>query len=230
MAYRFTHAASTRRALQVVAAILSTIILASCTYGPRQIRARITNVIAKPNSHLIAVAVQYEEFRNATGINAFPNGGVPKRLNEKAKIYLCDVETLEIRRLASITPTETVRLGWEPWILGWLGDSLFFRISGQQGTKHPDFKLNKTTYKIDPEGRTSEVENAPTNLVFQKNTGPLPQSAFVRVSTGYNTIDVRTENDRTLRTLFRTETTQGELVAVKGSNNASQETSHPRRP
>jgi hypothetical protein len=220
MPYPFTQATNSIKALPILAAILGIALLATCSHGPPKIRAHIANVRAKPDSQVIAAAVEYVKFREAKGINAFPNGGIPKVLDQKAKIYLCDAQTLEVTKVASVTPKDTVRLGWQPWILGWLGDSLFFKISGQKGTKRHNSNLNIIIYRIDPDGRVSEIPDAPAGLVFQNNTGPLPQGTFVRISKGYDTIDVRTEKDRNLRTLFRTETEEGELVAVRESNKA----------
>jgi hypothetical protein len=167
---------------------------------------------------LIAVAVEYQHYREPTGINAFPNGGIPKYLDEKAKIYLCNVDTLEVRRLASATQSDIVKLVWQPLVLGWVGDSLFFQISGQKGTKPKDVQTNKIVYRIDGNGQVSEVANTPENFEFQQNTGPLPQGPFVRFSKGYDTIEVHTEKNTSLRKLFKTETEEGELVAVRESN------------
>jgi hypothetical protein len=217
MTYLLTQITSSK-AIPIVSAILGIAFLASCTYGPPKIRAHITNVKAKPDSHLIAVAVEYEEFREATGINTFPSDGTPKVLDQKAKIYLCNAETLEVTRVAFVTPKNTVRIGWQPWIIGWHGDSLFFQISGQKGTAVSDSKTITITYRIDPLGQVLESTAAPGNVVFQANSGPLPQGKFVRISKGYDTIDVRTEGTRSLRTLFRIDAKRAELVAVKESN------------
>mgnify|MGYP001827345388 CR=1 FL=1 len=225
MMYSSNPKAICSKSIRAAVVLLGAALLASCSYGPPKIRADITNARAKPDSHLIAVAVEYEQYREATGINAFPNGGIPKYLDQKAKIYLCNVETLEVRRLASVTPSDIVKLGWQPWVLGWVGDSLFFQISGQKGTKLQETQTNKVVYRIDGNGQVSEVANTPENFVFQQNTGPLPQGSFVRISKGYDTIAVRTERDASLRALFRTDTNEGELVAVGESNKAIDGTS-----
>ena len=212
------------KSIRTAVVLLGAALLLSCSHGPPKIRAHITNARAKPNSHLIAVAVEYQHYREPTGINAFPNGGIPKYLDEKAKIYLCNVDTLEVRRLASATPSDIVKHGWQPWVLGWVGDSLFFQISGQKGTKLYETK-NKVVYRIDGNGQVSEVANTPDNLVFQQDTVPLPKESFVRISNRYDTIAVRTERDASPRTLFRIDTNEGELVAVQESNKAIDGTS-----
>jgi hypothetical protein len=194
-------------------------LLSSCSFGPPETRAHITNVRAKPDSHSIAVALKYEKLQEPTGINSFPNGGIPKMLDQKAKIYVCDAETAQVKRVAIITPEERVKIGWKPWILGWLGDSLFFKVSGQAGTSLEDIQNSRPIiYRIDADGRVSKLAETPENLEFQSNTGPLPRSSFVRYSKGYDTIDVRTDKTTELRTRFKTEIKDGELVPVIETN------------
>ncbi|MGM0766667.1 MAG: hypothetical protein ACQEV6_01445 [Pseudomonadota bacterium] len=218
MAYSSNQKAICGKLIGSAVVLLCATFLASCSYGPPQIRAHITNARAKPDSHWIAVAVEYQHYQEPTGINAFPNGGIPKYLSEKVKIYLCNVETLEVRRLVSATPSDIVKLGWQPWVLGWVGESLYFQISGQKGTKLNETKTNKVVYRIGGDGQDSEVANTPDNLVFQQDTGPIPKGSFVRISNRYDTIAVRTERDASPRTLFKIDINQGELVAIQESN------------
>ncbi len=195
-------------------------LLSSCSYGPPLTRAHVANAMAKPDSHSIAVAVKYQKFREPTGVNSFPNGGIPKILDQKAKIYVCNANTAQMKRVACIAPEESVRLAWEPWILGWIGDTLYFQVSGQPGTTLKDIQnARPVVYSIDTDGRVSQETEAPTTLEFQNNTGPLPQGTFVRISKGHDTIDVRTENTDRLRTLFKAEANDGELVPVIDSKN-----------
>jgi len=196
--------------------LLVSMLLASCTYSPPRIYTNIENVRAQAGSHIIAVSVTYQLLRDPTGINTFPNGGVPKLLDEKAKIYLCDVDTLEIRRVASISPSSSVKSTWQPWILGWANGSLFFQVMGRSGTRLKDFQnLNTVIYQVDPDGKLSEAKEAPRGITFQHNTGPLPQGIFVRVSRGHNMIDIKTEKHKEWQTMFKIDNAKGELISVK---------------
>ena len=180
---------------------------------------KIENIKARPDSHIIAVSVKYQQLRDPTGINTFPNGGVPQILNEKANIYLCDVDTFEIRKVASISPPDSTKSTWQPWVLGWVNGSLFFQLTGRAGAKVKDFQnLNSVIYRIDHHGKLSEVKEIPKDIFFQHNTGPLPQGVFVRVSKGHNVIDVRTEKLMDWETMFKIESAKGELVLFKESN------------
>jgi len=199
----------------IVPALLM-LLFSSCSFGPPEIHARIANVRAKPDSHSFAVAVRYEKIQRPTGlINTFPNGGIPRILDEKAEIYLCDAETAEVRKLATVTPEQSVRLGWEPWVMGWVGENLYFQISGQSGTRLKDIQNSKPIpYCVNANGRLSKLEEMPDGLEFQSNTGPLPQLRYVRYSMGHSTVDVRTENKTEPRTLLRIESGDGALVPV----------------
>jgi hypothetical protein len=86
-------------------------------------------------------------------------------LDQKAKIYVCDAETAQVKRVAIIMPEDGVKIGWEPWILGWVGDNLFFKVSGQAGTSLEDIQDSRpTVYRIDADGRVSQLAEAPENL------------------------------------------------------------------
>ena len=208
------------KAFLLIVALLGGALLTSCTYGPSKIRTTIENARAKPDSHSIAVSVTYRQFRDPTGVNTFPNGGVAKILDEKAKIYLCDIDTLKVRRVACVSPADRVRSGWQPWILGWAGDNLFFKVSGRAGTDLKDFQdVNTVIYRVDPDGKVSEIAEPPKNIVYQNNTGPLPVGLFVRISKGHDTIDVQTETLEDLQTLFKIEDAEGELVPLEEPNN-----------
>ena len=71
--------------------LLGCMLLTACTYGPPRISMSIENIRAQPGAHIVAVSVKYQQFRKPTGINTFPNGGVPRVLDEKAKIYLLHI-------------------------------------------------------------------------------------------------------------------------------------------
>jgi hypothetical protein len=94
-------------------------------------------------------------------------------------------------------------------------------VSGQGGPSREDLQNFKPiVYRIDADARVSKLTEAPKALEFQNNTGPLPQSPFVRFSKGHSAISVRTENTTELRTLFKADGETGELVPLIGSNKA----------
>ena len=195
-------------------------LLISCTHGPPFVSMNVENARAKPDSHVIAVAVKYMQHRDPTGfINTFPNGGVYKVLDKKTMIYLCDIDTLEVNRVAFISPPDSMQTSWNAWILGWVGDSLYFKMTGKSGTSAKAMKnMTKIFYKVDLDGNLSEVQKVPEDIAFQHNSGNPLQEAFVRVSKGYTDINIQTETLPEFRTMFRTDNDKRALVAVKGSN------------
>lgn len=195
-------------------------LLISCTHGPPFVRMKVENARAKPDSHVIAVAVHYMQLRDPTGfINTFPNGGVSKVLDKKVMIYLCNIDTLEVSRVAFISPPDSMKNSWSAWIIGWVGDSLYFKMTGKSGTGAKAMKeMTKIFYKVDLDGKLSEVQKVPEDIAFQHNSGPFPQGIFVRLSKGYSDINIKTETLLEYRTMFRTDSDKRALVAVKGSN------------
>lgn len=207
-----------KQLLRLNTLLLLTALLTSCSHGPPFERVQIENVRAKPNSHIIAVAIQYQKLREPTGfINTFPNGGVYKILDEKAMIYICDVDTFEVNRVVSISPPKEVRTSWSVSVLGWVNGNLYFQLYGQSGTSLKDFQNpEEIVYKYEPDGSLSETTGRPDNIAFQHNSGPLPDDGlFVRVSKGHSDIDILTERQPEYRTTFRTVDSESALVAVE---------------
>lgn len=80
--------------------ITALMLVAGCTYGPVEERAQIENVVVRPDTLQFAVAVRYERFQPATGITAFPNGGIPNYLEQTAIVHLVDVSIRNLLLIA----------------------------------------------------------------------------------------------------------------------------------
>ena len=196
--------------------LLGSMLLTACTYGPPRINMSIENVRAQPGSHIVAVSVKYQQFRKPTGINTFPNGGVPRMLDEQARIYLCDLDSLEVKRVVSMSPGDGMKTSWQPWVLGWANGDLYFKLTGRAGTTFKDIENSNTVlYKISMDGKLSGVQAVPDGIAFQHNSGPLPQGVYVRVSKGHDHINFKTELFKEWQTMFKTDNTEGELVPVR---------------
>ena len=209
-----------KSSLYLGAFLLCVTFLLSCTHGPPFVRMQVENVRAKPNSHVIAVAVHYQQLRDPTGfLNTFPNGGVYKVLDRKAMIYLCDIDTLQVNQIVFMSPPESMSNSWEAWIQGWSGHNLYFTLVGMSGNSRTGSKdSTKIIYKIGPDNILEEVEKLPDDIAFQHNTGPEPLGTFVRVSKGHSDIDIKTEILKDYRTMFRTDNEKRALVSIDGSN------------
>ena len=77
--------------------------LTGCTYSSPKTSVRIKHMSRKANSYSFAVVLTYRKYQEPTGfINTFPNGGVPKILEESALFYFCNAITKETTFLAEI--------------------------------------------------------------------------------------------------------------------------------
>ncbi len=82
-------------ALPLTSALLTTV-PAACTYGPPVRSLRLTSAVAKPDSHIFALAVHDRHWRWPTGLARFPDGGTPRMLEESAVVHVCDADERRI--------------------------------------------------------------------------------------------------------------------------------------
>src|SRR5262245_34425485 len=108
------------------------VFLSGCTYGPVQERARVWTIEERFNTHTFAVDLDWERYRDPTGVSRFPDGGSPRTLQEDALFYVCDVDSHFARLLARIPRTRDMESGFNGWILGWGDDCLYASVSGQR--------------------------------------------------------------------------------------------------
>ena len=115
------------------APVLAAVVLVACTYGPTEDHLTVQNVALKPDATLLAVVVKYERYRQATGLAAFPDGGVPRMLEQRADLYVIDLRIrMEVYR-GEIPAPPNRRLAFSPWLVGWAGDHVYFKITGCEG-------------------------------------------------------------------------------------------------
>ena len=182
----------------------------SCTYGPPELMLRIENAKFKPESNLIAVVIHYKKNRWPTGIiNTFPNGGVPKVLVSEARVYLCDADTLTVKKLASIEQSDQLKHGFSPWIVGWKEDALVLQLTGMAGTSRADYDagLNKEIYLVDLQGNITPLSEKPKTLTSSTQSE--------RNSPRLSAINDKLEVGPLGNVLFRIDANSGELVASR---------------
>lgn len=185
----------------------------ACTYRDPEIYSDIENVRAKPGTHLIAVAVKYLKWQWPSGVNAFPNGGVPRVLEQEARIYLGDVNRPgDLKRIVlTFNPKQYPNIA--PWVLGWRGDTVYFQVSDPTSSGE-DYQAAPTQYfKWNEAEGLQQIDAVPEGLTFQSNTGPKPAGRFLRYSKGHDTVDVLTELDADWRrNLFELDPATGHLT------------------
>lgn len=108
--------------------------LSACTYGPAEDRVKVNNVALKPDGSLAAVVVRYERSRPATGLSAFPDGGTSRVLLQRVDFYVVSVDKRALLYRSELTPHPGQRVAFEPWLLGWAGETVYLQIQGCPGT------------------------------------------------------------------------------------------------
>ena len=204
--------------------ITALLLVAGCTYGPPQERAYIENLLVRPETLLFAVAVRYERFQSPTGINAFPNGGVPYYLEQAAIVHLVDVSTNEIVEIARIEAPEDLQTSFGVHLTGWKKEQVFVQLSGCPGSECYGNLVQFRHIELTPEAAPRQISSRPKNT--DDSPGTLSRApgeeTYMRVSAGSRVISVRTEDSEHFIYRYIIQNS-GELVAIK-PNNSGQRT------
>jgi hypothetical protein len=105
-------------------------VMAACTYGPMMFRATVTGHTMNAATSVFAVTVRYEEYRDPTGIAAFPDGGSARIVAEGVAYYACDTARAMVRRIAALARPKRYRGSFNPGVGPWVGDSLWLSLRG----------------------------------------------------------------------------------------------------
>jgi hypothetical protein len=172
------------RALAVPAIFM----LAACSYGPERTALALGNVVAKPQSHQLAVTLEYWRIREPTGaLNTFPNGGIPKVIHREARVYLCDLDRGTAELVATIPDFGGIPQPKAAWIEGWQADVLYVRLFGYGGKPRSGDDLadeRRLFFRITADGGVTEIGALPEGLERGRNSGPAQAPPFLRWSQG----------------------------------------------
>jgi len=108
----------------------------------------IIDISRKADSYRFAVVLTYRKYQKATGfINTFPNGGVPRILEESVLFYSCNANTKEATLLTEIKTPFMGMKRLRAWLGKWDKDSFYFSLrygeSWDADYKHYYFKMNQ---------------------------------------------------------------------------------------
>lgn len=167
--------------------------LVSCTYGSARLDVVIENALGKPDSHTLAVAVNYRRVQDPTGLSAFPDGGSLVELEHRARVYLIDVDTQSIKLVADIGEVKEIPRPTGVWIQGWRNGAIYFSIRGY-GVKSRSgdnvANIRRVNYRVYEGQAPEQMGDFPVDLVSANNSGPLGKPPFLRLSKGHNEIDI----------------------------------------
>jgi len=175
------------------------LLIVGCTYGPERTVLSIDNAVAKPHSHEFAIAVGYKRLQDSKGaINTFPNGGIPKILYREARIYIVNIDEESVLLVAQVPDYGGIPQPKAVWIDGWSNGKVYFSLRGYGGDqRHGDDLSDKRIirYSVSQSGELVHLKKYPFRLDKGKNTGPIDDPPFLRLSKGHLSIDIGIDND-----------------------------------
>jgi hypothetical protein len=127
--------------------------LASCGYGPPVRLTNLENFVNDSSGSRTAVAYHYAVRRQATGLRAFPDGGVPKTLAEGVEVYTCDETLTKVTKRAVIPRPDELRTAFSGWVLRLRQDTIYLRLSGYVGNESSPSDARSSIVRIRPDGQ-----------------------------------------------------------------------------
>ena len=193
------------------------VLAAACTYGPPRRRVWIEQAEGRPETRTFAAIVWSEVRREATGLAAFPDGGVPKLRDQSVTIYVADVDKRTVRRIGQIRIPPEMENSHQPFLPGWKGSSFYVQVSGcpDPHAECGDKQLRRAAYRIDEDDTITRVDSVPRPLEREPGMGARApgEIVYMRIRASRDTVRVRTEDGGPLLARFAL-SRDGELVAV----------------
>ena len=210
------------------AGVAAMLLVAGCTYGPAEERALIENEVVRPDTLQFAVAVRYERFRPATGIAAFPNGGIPKYLEQTIIVHLVDLSTDDIVELARIEAPDQLLSGFSAGLVGWKGETLFLVLSGCPEPGCPIDQRQFRYFALSANAEPRRIGTPPEDI--DQSPGMLSRApgeeVYMRVSADSRMIAVRTDDSEPSIDRYMLQNS-GELLEIALNQKAGASKSRP---
>ena len=167
---------------KVLVIILFCLIISSCTYQKRiTITKSFGSSCQSPSKNEIVFFRGYKIFKNATGINALPDGGIPKYFHQSLSIYIYDIVNENIRQIAFFDSIESWPYRWSTHI-SWKQDNIVFWMaqSHWDNTKQKLIEHDKGIYLLNSgesnyellvkEGKMPDISPDGKKIVYHKVT------------------------------------------------------------
>lgn len=179
------------------------IVALGCTYGPAKDLATVQNVALRSDGRVLAAIVKYERSQSATGLGAFPDGGVPRILEQRADLYVFDLETNSMLFQGSMAAPPNRRVSFSPWLIGWANDRVYFQITGCPGSPGSECHgplVGTSLFTLSQDG-TIVASAAPTSITLHSSV--IDDTRFVAVGTESYGVSVRYERGATRSPVLR---------------------------
>ena len=162
--------------------ILLCLIISGCTYQKRiTITKSYGSSCKSPSENEIAFFRGYKIFKNATGINALPDGGKPKYFHQSLSIYIYDLINENLKQIAFFDSIISWPYRWNTHIC-WKQDKIVFWMANsiwdntQKKLKEHDngiylFQIGENDYKlIVKEGKMPDISPDGEKILYHKVT------------------------------------------------------------
>jgi hypothetical protein len=160
------------------------VLCAACTYADPEVQVRTRNVALSPDGAYLAVMVEYERLRRPTGLAAFPDGGITKKLDQRADLYVVDLGTRSMVFEGSVPAPSNRQISFSPWLVGWTTDRrVYFKITGcpdARGSQCHGDSIGSSLYAYTMGESITEVESDGSAVLRSRITGP---SKYVNAGT-----------------------------------------------
>ncbi|TVS01792.1 MAG: hypothetical protein EA413_13660, partial [Cyanobium sp. PLM2.Bin73] len=126
-------------------------------------QVRVQNVALSSDGRFLAAVVKYQKIQPPTGLAAFPDGGIPRLLEQRADLYVVDLPAQSIVFEGTVVAPANRSLAFSPWLVGWAGDRLYLQITGcppSPGSERHGELVGKTFYALQPGGTIEGVSAA----------------------------------------------------------------------
>lgn len=140
--------------------LYSALSVTGCTYERKANASKhLCSGCFNPSKKQIAFFRAYGIFRRATGIAAFPDGGIPKYLYKNVSIYVLDIETGKVRKIVDLG--EDTYDGWPSrWKMriSWRKNKIVYWTSYLSWDKDKGaFMDNKGIFILDADGNNNNL-------------------------------------------------------------------------
>lgn len=189
--------------MRTAAVTIFAMLILGCTYGPAEDLALVQNVALRSDGRVLAAIVKYERSRPATGLAAFPNGGVPRLLEQRADLYLFDFETKSLLFQGSIPAPPDRRVSFTPWLTGWANNRVYFQITGCSGSPGSECHgplVGTSLFTLSQDG-TIVASAAPASITLQSSV--IDATKFVSAGTESYGVSVRYQRGATRSPVLR---------------------------
>lgn len=198
-----------------------------CTYGPPEERHRVRSVFRIPDTHRVLLAVGHDRYRPPTGINRFPNGGVPRYLGKRVTVYSGDAQVPRLTTLDTVAVPRSVWQGLGVDLVAWDGRHAYLQLHGCSAGRDSCYERSGDSiysvqrgiyFRVRPDARPERVDSVPEGAGLPGySAAPMAgEQNYTRIRIARRGVEARTEEEGPYQLVYRLRD-DGSLEAVGAS-------------